>query len=89
MPLPSDPFVNVTIDPAKLGQLMAEEIRKLPRERTDWPLTTMPPDYGYAPPSLTEADVRRIVREEMEAAKPGPLDVSAEDVRRYLPRGLP
>jgi hypothetical protein len=51
-------------------------------------LTTMP-DYGYAPPSLTEADVRRIVAEELDARRPGPLDVSAEDIRRYLPRGLP
>jgi hypothetical protein len=55
-----------------------------------WPLTTQPDPFPvYAPPQLTEADVRRIVIEELDARKPGPLDVSAEDVRRWLPRGLP
>ena len=56
-----------------------------------WPLTTQPEPLGYAPyapPSVTEADVRRIarevIREELDARRPSPLDVSAEDLRRYL-----
>jgi hypothetical protein len=87
--------------PDLLATLAAEARRKLvdevkrslaaaPPPFGAWPLTTQPDPFPvYAPPSLTEDDVRRIVAEELDARKPGPLDVSAEDVRRYLPRRLP
>lgn len=53
-------------------------------------IATMPPAYApptYPAPSVTEADIRRIVREEIDARFPpaSVLAVSAEDVRRLCP----
>jgi hypothetical protein len=87
---PSDLFG--TLDADALRKAFARDLAaSAERLSTDWPLTTMPPAPPYAP-GLTEADVRRIVREEMEAARPKPsvLDVTPEDVRRWIKvRGEP
>ena len=83
-------FDHITLDKVALGRLTEEFRRSMEaqtaRLSTDWPLTTMAPGYGMGTaPGLTEADVRRIVREELEAAKPGPLDVTPDDVKRWAP----
>jgi hypothetical protein len=82
------PDLLATLTPEAQRKLVDEVKRSLasaPPPFGTWPLTTQPDPFPvYAPPSLTEADVRRIVAEEIEARRPGPLDVSAEDIRRYL-----
>jgi hypothetical protein len=81
------PDLLATLTPEAQRKLVDEVKRSLasaPAPFGAWPLATMPPDFGYAPPTLTESDVRRIVAEEIDARKPGPLDVSADDLRRYL-----
>lgn len=87
----NNPFDHITLDKAALARASEEYKRNLAaqasRLSTDWPLTTMPPMYGgTVAPSLTEADVRRIVREELEAVRPAPsvLDVTPEDVKRWM-----
>jgi hypothetical protein len=79
---PSDLFSTATLDAdaMRIGEAMAKNIASMGVR----PGAYLPPPY--AAPALTEADVRRIVREEMETARPVPsvLDVTPEDVRRWL-----
>lgn len=88
------PFDTARIDPVKLrtlGDEMAKAIASETSAIKDQWLATMAPGYGSTfAPSLTEADVRRIVREELDARFPAPsvLDVTPEDVRAWLPGGL-
>lgn len=87
----TSPFDHITLDKAALARAAEEYRRNLAAQAKQFspPLTTMPPMYGATvAPSLTEADVRRIVREEMEAARPSVLNVTPEDVRAWLPGGL-
>ena len=83
---PSDLFSTATLDadPLRIGEAMAKKVASMGVK----PGAYLPPPYASA--MLTEADVRRIVREEMDAANPPPsvLDVTPEDVRAWLPGGL-
>ncbi len=88
-----------TREPWEWGPTVAQELREQTAGLRGVGLYAPPaPAYGRALcpcgcgtsiPGLTEADVRRIVREEMEAARPVPsvLDVTPEDVRVWLPGG--
>ena len=89
----TSPFDHITLDKAALARAAEEYRRNLTAQAKQFspPLTTMPPMYGATvAPSLTEADVRRIVREELDTRSPAPsvLDVTPEDVRAWLPGGL-
>lgn len=87
---PSDLFG--TLDADALARATAEMFRAQATESPMNPWPYVSPSPAYIPPiapSLTEADVRRLVREEIEASRPVPsvLDVTPEDVKRWLPRG--
>lgn len=75
---------NFTREPWEWGPSVAQELRE--QLRNQQRLGAIPPVYGTPPtPTLTEADVRRIVREEMESSRPVPsvIDVTPEEVRRW------
>lgn len=91
-----NPFDNAKLDATRvreLGAALAAEIARgttaQAKQSTDWPLTTMPVNYGAttAPVSLTDSDIRRIaaaVCDEQERRAAHPLMVTAADVRRWM-----